>query len=113
LIQLSSDVESDGSDRSDSEVGSEDDSEDSDASEEIVAEIKQNKRKAEEETASTFKKAKTVSADVGKNGESKNLFVGNLSFGIDEDGLHSEFKEFGEVTGCRVVYDRDSGRSKG
>jgi len=36
-----------------------------------------------------------------------------LSFVIDDDGLYSEFKEFGEIIGCRIVYDRDSGRSKG
>jgi RNA recognition motif-containing protein len=32
---------------------------------------------------------------------------------MDDDALYDEFKSFGEIVGCRVVYDRDSGRSKG
>jgi nucleolin len=52
-------------------------------------------------------------AQEGQNGETTNLFVGRLSWATDDDALYQEFSSFGEITGCRVVYDRDSGRSKG
>jgi nucleolin len=56
------------------------------------------------------KKTKTEAvADEGV----KNLFVGNLSWNIDEDWLSREFEKFGEITGCRIITDRESGRSKG
>jgi len=41
------------------------------------------------------------------------LFVGNLSWNVDDEWLYREFEEFGELTGARVVTDRESGRSKG
>ncbi|KAF2836520.1 hypothetical protein M501DRAFT_908351, partial [Patellaria atrata CBS 101060] len=44
---------------------------------------------------------------------SANLFVGNLSWNIDEEWLAREFEPFGEIVGCRIITDRDSGRSKG
>jgi nucleolin len=42
-----------------------------------------------------------------------NLFVGNLSWNVDEEWLRSEFEEFGELSGVRIVTDRESGRSRG
>ena len=42
-----------------------------------------------------------------------NLFCGNLSWNVDEDWLTREFEQFGELSGVRVITDRDSGRSKG
>lgn len=42
-----------------------------------------------------------------------NLFVGNLSWNVDEEWLTREFEEFGELAGVRIITDRDSGRSKG
>jgi nucleolin len=36
-----------------------------------------------------------------------------LSWNIDEDWLRREFEHFGEITGCRVISDRETGRSKG
>jgi nucleolin len=44
---------------------------------------------------------------------SKNLFVGNLSWNVDDEWLYREFEEFGEITGARVISDKDSGRSRG
>jgi len=41
------------------------------------------------------------------------LFVGNLSWNIDDEWLYREFEEFGELTGARVVTDKATGRSKG
>ena len=36
-----------------------------------------------------------------------------MSWNVDDEWLYREFEEFGELTGARVVTDRDSGRSKG
>lgn len=43
----------------------------------------------------------------------KKLYVGNLSYGTNEDGLRTAFSQFGEVASVNIVIDRDSGRSKG
>jgi len=42
-----------------------------------------------------------------------NIYVGNLSYGTNDQILEELFGEFGEVTSARVIADRDSGRSKG
>ena len=44
---------------------------------------------------------------------SKKLFVGGLSWGTDDDGLKNAFAAFGEVTDCKVITDRETGRSRG
>ncbi len=44
---------------------------------------------------------------------SKKLFVGNLSWGTDRDGLYRVFEQFGEIEDARVITDRDTGRSRG
>ena len=82
----------------------------SDASEESEEESSPKKRKAEAEPAPIVKKAKTEAATEGGN---KNLFVGSLSFGIDEELLTREFEGFGELSGVRIITDRETGRSKG
>jgi cold-inducible RNA-binding protein len=43
----------------------------------------------------------------------KTLYVGNLNFRTDEEGLRSTFSNFGTVTDARIVMDRDTGRSRG
>ncbi len=42
-----------------------------------------------------------------------NIYVGNLSYGMDEDGLKALFSEFGEVESAKVIKDKYSGKSKG
>lgn len=50
----------------------------------------------------------------GGNWDSGNrVYVGNLSWGVDDLALESLFSEHGRVIEARVVYDRDSGRSRG
>ncbi|XP_010505299.1 PREDICTED: RNA-binding protein CP29B, chloroplastic-like [Camelina sativa] len=50
----------------------------------------------------------------GSNAGSGNrVYVGNLSWGVDDMALESLFAEQGKVVEARVIYDRDSGRSKG
>ncbi|MCB1152946.1 MAG: RNA-binding protein [Deltaproteobacteria bacterium] len=44
---------------------------------------------------------------------SKKLFVGSLSWNTTDEGLHSAFSKFGEVTEAKVITDRETGRSRG
>jgi len=41
------------------------------------------------------------------------LYVGNLSYDVQDRDLQELFAQYGTVTSARVVTDRDSGRSKG
>lgn len=41
------------------------------------------------------------------------IYVGNLAYATDDDGLRNAFAAFGEVSSARVVTDRMTGRSKG
>eukprot|EP00270_Netrium_digitus_P014623 TRINITY_DN49_c0_g1_i1.p1 TRINITY_DN49_c0_g1~~TRINITY_DN49_c0_g1_i1.p1 ORF type:complete len:342 (-),score=56.21 TRINITY_DN49_c0_g1_i1:513-1403(-) len=41
------------------------------------------------------------------------LYVGNLSWGMDDSGLEDLFSEFGNVVESKVVIDRETGRSRG
>jgi RNA recognition motif-containing protein len=43
----------------------------------------------------------------------KKLFVGNLAFSATEDSLTTLFSEVGKVESCKIITDRDTGRSKG
>jgi len=43
----------------------------------------------------------------------KKLFVGGLSWGTTDDGLHQAFDRFGEITEAKVITDRETGRSRG
>ncbi len=42
-----------------------------------------------------------------------NIYVGNLSYSIKEDGLREIFEEYGEVSSAKIITDRETGRSKG
>ncbi|CAI0383132.1 unnamed protein product [Linum tenue] len=41
------------------------------------------------------------------------LFVGNLSWSVTSESLTEAFKPYGNVVGARVLYDGESGRSRG
>lgn len=43
----------------------------------------------------------------------KKLYVGNLPFSVTEGSLSDYFGSVGAVESCRIITDRDSGRSKG
>lgn len=41
------------------------------------------------------------------------LYVGNLTYGVNNNALEALFTPFGEVRSAQVVMDRETGRSKG
>jgi len=43
----------------------------------------------------------------------KKLYVGNLTFSVNDEELEKAFAEFGEILSAIVIKDRISGRSKG
>lgn len=43
----------------------------------------------------------------------KNLFVGNLPFNSNEEGLRALFAQFGEVQQVKIMTDRDTGKPRG
>ena len=43
----------------------------------------------------------------------KNLYVGNLPYSLDENGLKELFSEAGTVASATIITDKMSGRSKG
>jgi nucleolin len=49
----------------------------------------------------------------GSFGSSNRVHVGNLAWGVDDSALETLFSEQGKVVEARVVYDRESGRSRG
>jgi len=44
---------------------------------------------------------------------SNNIYVGNISWNSTEEDLQDLFSEFGEVTSARIIFDRQTNRSKG
>ncbi len=43
----------------------------------------------------------------------KKLYVGNMSYDVDNTALEQLFTPYGAVTSAQVITDRDTGRSKG
>jgi RNA recognition motif-containing protein len=43
----------------------------------------------------------------------KKLYVGNLSYGVNDSALEQMFAAHGSVKSAQVIMDRDTGRSKG
>lgn len=41
------------------------------------------------------------------------LYIGNLSFNATENSLSDAFTQFGSVDSCKIITDRETGRSKG
>lgn len=69
------------------------------------------KRKADSEALPASKKSKTQASD--SDAGKKNLFVGQLSWNVDEEWLTREFESFGELSGVRIITDKGTGRSRG
>lgn len=49
----------------------------------------------------------------GPGGGDNRVYVGNLSWNVDDSALANLFNQQGSVLGARVIYDRESGRSRG
>ncbi|KAF5189984.1 Rna-binding protein cp29b protein [Thalictrum thalictroides] len=49
----------------------------------------------------------------GRNDSSNRVYVGNLSWSVDDSALENLFSEQGKVIEAKVVMDRESGRSRG
>lgn len=43
----------------------------------------------------------------------KSLYVGNLAWTVTEEELGEAFAQFGEVLSAKIIYDRETGRSRG
>ncbi|MHC5543681.1 RNA recognition motif domain-containing protein, partial [Singulisphaera rosea] len=43
----------------------------------------------------------------------KKLYVGNLSYNVNETDLEELFSQFGTVQSAQIIIDRDTNRSKG
>ncbi|KZT13203.1 RNA-binding domain-containing protein [Laetiporus sulphureus 93-53] len=74
------------------------------------------KRKANDDSSAPAKKPKIANGDAATSDEfaqSKTIFVGRLSWNVDNDWLAQEFQECGEVVSARVQMDRNTGRSRG
>ena len=73
------------------------------------------KRKAEDDASAPAKKVRIANGDAADtgNGETKTVFVGRLSWNVDNDWLAQEFAECGEVVSARVQMDRNTGKSRG
>jgi len=74
------------------------------------------KRKVDTEAAVPHKKTKLANGDAASANDdtsSRTVFVGRLSWNVDNDWLKSEFEECGEVVAARVQMDRNTGKSRG
>ncbi|CUM51694.1 uncharacterized protein AC631_03627 [Debaryomyces fabryi] len=106
----SSSSSSSSSSDSDSSSDSESDS-DSDAEEE---EKDSKKRKVEESSEEAEESAEEPVAKKPKtNEEPATLFVGRLSWSIDDEWLRREFEPVGGVISARVIMERSTGKSRG
>ncbi|KAL5527026.1 hypothetical protein ACEPAG_5817 [Sanghuangporus baumii] len=79
---------------------------------------KTGKRKADETTSTPVKKVKLANGDAtmpssDSSDDSKVVFVGQLSWNVDNDWLAQEFADCGEVVSARVQVDRNTGKSRG
>jgi RNA recognition motif-containing protein len=43
----------------------------------------------------------------------KKLYVGTLSYNTTEDGLRNLFSQYGTVASSKIIFDRETGNSKG
>ena len=42
-----------------------------------------------------------------------NIYVGNLSWGLNDNDLEQIFAEHGQVSSAKIIQDRETGRSRG
>ena len=104
-----------GKDKS-SQVSSSDSSDSSDEEGDVVMKdgtsTTANKRKADADAVPPPKKAKLETSE-SSNPASATIWIGNLSWNVDDDWLKTEYEGYGELVSARVQMDRNSGRSRG
>lgn len=42
-----------------------------------------------------------------------NIYISNLSYGLNDNDLRSLFEEYGEVSSAKIIMDRMTGKSRG
>jgi RNA recognition motif-containing protein len=42
-----------------------------------------------------------------------NIYISNLSYGVNDADLNDLFAEYGEISSAKIITDRDTGRSRG
>lgn len=42
-----------------------------------------------------------------------NIYIGNLSYRVRENDLKGVMEEYGSVESCKIIKDRETGKSKG
>lgn len=94
---------------SETDSDSDSDSDSEESKEEVAAPVTNGKRKAEEEVDASAKKPKVE----GEEEATTNVYVGGLSWNIDNDWLRSEFEKCGEIVDARVMLNRENGKSRG
>jgi len=50
---------------------------------------------------------------IGRSAVGKKLYVGNLTYNVNESDLEALFTPFGTVQSAQIIVDRDTNRSKG
>ncbi len=51
--------------------------------------------------------------DRKNNDDNIEIYVGNLSYDVDEKDLRREFEKYGKVTSARIIENKSNGKSKG
>ena len=95
---------------------SEDDDDDVEMADATAKPTANGKRKADDASSVPAKKTKAADGTAvpsESTGTTKTIFVGRLSWNVDNDWLAQEFAECGEVVNARVQMDRNTGRSRG
>eukprot|EP00794_Sanderia_malayensis_P019156 gene19156-21076_t len=94
--------EEDESEEEEDESEEEEDAED----EEDVEDKNSNKKKEEERKERLKKQSKDAK-------EGKTIFLRNLPFEVSEEEIVESFEKYGDIDYCKIVYDQETGHSRG
>ena len=74
---------------------------------------KKKSSESEKEEEEELKKEKEIKKIRYSSGTWPEIFIKNLSYSTTEESLRNYFKKYGEVESTKIVYDKQTGRSKG
>ena len=100
-------------DSSEEEDSSEDDEEEEEEEEEKAEPAVGTQKRKEAPTSAPETPAKRTKPDTQNTTGSTSIFVGNLSWNIDQDWLADIFSSVGGVVSARIITDRETSRPKG